>query len=284
MVRKLIIAAAATLSFTSVPGSASAHRHELLPDLDQVAPSDLLVKKLSTARGTLFRLGFAAATMNRGRGPLTLHGFRRGKDLKRMQVDQLVRRADGSSRLIREVGGMTYVVHPDHRHWHLIDFARYELRPSGGVNDRVRRDRKTGFCLGDRYVAPKGELLPDFQPFPAQGDTCGLGKPRLDGLFAGISVGYGDRYAAHLEGQYIDITGAPAGQYELVHTANPARRLLESNYRNNSASALITLRWPAGSGSVPTVRVVNTCPGTAECTRKQTRKSVNQTGRFHASQ
>ena len=129
MIRTSFIAAAAASGLIAFASPAGAHGHAQLPDLDQVAPTDLRVKQVATKRGSAFRLGFASATENRGRGPLTLHGFRRGPNLSRMQVDQLVSHSDGSSRLIRKVGGMEYVVHPDHRHWHLIGFARYELRP-----------------------------------------------------------------------------------------------------------------------------------------------------------
>ncbi len=281
MVRTPLIAAAVVTGLSAFASPAAADGLAQLPDLDQVAPADLRVKQVVTRRGRMFRLGFASATENRGRGPLTLHGFRRGRDLGRMQVDQLVSRSDGSSRLIRKVGGMEYVVHPDHRHWHLIGFARYELRPTGGRSVFVLRDRKTGFCLGDRYTARRAKGLPGFQPFPAQGDTCGLGKPGLVGLFAGISVGYGDAYAAHLEGQYVDITGVPAGRYELVHTANPDRRLLESSYRNNSSSVLISLRWPNGYVNRPALSVLNTCPASGECSRteKQSTHTTSQPSR-----
>jgi hypothetical protein len=181
-----------------------------------------------------------------------------------MQVDQLVRLEDGTARLIRQVGSMRYVVHPDHRHWHLLGFAQYELKRVGRSRGLVRRDRKTGFCLGDRYRVRRAKSLTGFRPFASQGDTCGLGKPGLRGLFAGISVGYGDQYAAHLEGQYIDITTAPSGRYRLIHRANPDRVLAESNYENNAASVLFSLRRGAGG---PTVRVLQRCPQTELCRR-----------------
>lgn len=249
--------------------SAQSEAPELLPDLDQVTPGQLNVKRVSVRGQTRFRLGFLSASENRGAGPLTLHGFRPDLKTHRMQVDQLVRREDGSTRLIREVGGMRYVVHPDHRHWHFIGFARYELRRVGAKRGTVRWDRKTGFCLGDRYRIRGAKKLAGFRPFPAQGDTCGRARPGLTGLFAGISVGYGDAYAAHLEGQYIDITTARAGRYLLIHTANPDRTLAESNYENNASSLLLSLRWRHKPKRHPIVRVVRRCPGTELCRGKK---------------
>ncbi len=267
----------ALVSLLALAPPAGARPTERLPDLDQVAPAELRVKEVGSKGGRSFRLGFASATENRGTGPLTLHGFRRDRRTKTMQVDQLVRRRNGSSRLIRDAGGMRYVVHPDHRHWHLIGFARYELRRVGHPRAPALTDRKTGFCLGDRYEIPGAKRLPAFSPFPAQGDTCGLGRSKLRGLFAGISVGYGDRYAAHLEGQYIDITDAPAGRYMLVHTANPDGNLLESDYSNNSSSVLLSLRWPRGRRDAPAVKVLAKCPGGAICPRSKV--SSNNPGR-----
>lgn len=268
---RLLLTLAILCLATPVAEAGAAQR---LPDLDQVAPADLLVKEVKTGNGRSVRLGFAAATENRGTGPLTLHGFRRDKRSKTMQVDQLVRRGDGSSRLVRDVGGMRYVVHPDHRHWHLMGFARYELRRVGHPREPALTDRKTGFCLGDRYEIRGAKRLPAFGGFPAQGDTCGLGRPTLRGLFAGISVGYGDQYAAHLEGQYIDITKAPAGRYMLVHTANPDGSLLESNYANNSSSMQISLRRPRGRRSMPVVKVLGTCARGAICPRAENQREA----------
>ena len=56
------------------------------------------------------------------------------------------------------VGKVRYVVSPDHRHWHLLGFDHYALRRPGS-RAPVVRDRKTGFCLGDRYAVP-GLRLP----------------------------------------------------------------------------------------------------------------------------
>jgi len=260
----LVLAVAGSLALP-VQQAAGSGATEMLPDLDQAAPGDLSAIRVSVGGNTRFRLGFSSAAENVGRGPLTIHGFRRGTKTKKMQADQLIRQTDGGVRLVRNVGGMVYVVHPDHRHWHSIGFARYEIRKPGDNRPSVRSDRKTGFCLGDRYRAPDAKKLPNFRPFPEQGDTCGLGKPGLTGLFAGISVGYGDRYEANIEGQFVDVTPAPAGNYVLVQTVNPDRKIVESNYDNNQSSTLFSLAWPKGRDQAPAVRVLKTCPSSEEC-------------------
>ena len=167
-----------------------------------------------------------------------------------MVADQIVSRAGAPSELVRGTGRLRYVVSPDHRHWHLLGFQRYALtRANGRV---VVRDRKTGFCLGDRY----GEGDARFQ------SRCGLGQPALLGITQGISVGFGDDYAANLEGQYLRLNGLRAGRYVLVHRVNANRQLHEQRFDNNAASVLISLRWRRG---VPQVKLLARCPDAARC-------------------
>jgi hypothetical protein len=165
--------------------------------------------------------------------------------------------------LIRDVGLMSYVVHPDHRHWHLLNFERYEVR-TGDAAAVLATDHKTGFCLGDRYPAPGGETLPGFSPVALQGDTCGLGQPDLTGLFVGISIGWADRYAAHLEGQYVDVTDLESGDYVLVHRLNLDGKIAETDYSNDASSVRFRLTVPA-DGSTPSARVLRRCPGADAC-------------------
>ena len=82
----------------------------------------------------------------------------------------------------------------------------------------------------------------------------------------GISVGYGDDYAANLEGQYLRLSGLLAGRYLLVHRVNGDRRLLESSYANNAASLLLRLRWRRGA---PRMRILAVCPDAARCAVKR---------------
>ena len=77
-------------------------------------------------------------------------------------------------------------------------------------------------------------------------NNCGLGRPALLGVTQGISPGFGDAYAATLEGQYLPLSGLHTGTYELIHRVNASGRLLESRYDNNSAKVTIRLRWVRG--------------------------------------
>ncbi len=52
-------------------------------------------------------------------------------------------------------GFLRYTVAPPHRHWHLMDFQRYELRRASD-HSLVVRDRKSGFCLADHWALVPG--------------------------------------------------------------------------------------------------------------------------------
>lgn len=269
MLRLLIVLTAAVL--WAAP--ASAQTADVLPDLDQMVPIDLGVKARTVGHRRVFHLGFASAAANVGAGPLTLHGYRRTRRVNRMHVDQIVDQSSGPGRLIRDVGVMSYVVHPDHHHWHLLGFERYEIRSADGQRP-LARDHKMGFCLGDRFALPHADTLPAFVPVALQGDTCGLGQPGLTGLFAGISVGWADRYDANIEGQYIDVTHLASGTYVLVHRLNTNGRLAESNYTNNASSVRFRLRWRRDRRRPPRVRVLRECAASDVCPPRRARPKM----------
>jgi hypothetical protein len=196
---------------------------------------------------------------NRGAGPLIIDGRRPGRDVDTMLAEQVIEHRGGNAEVVGDVGTLRYVVSPDHRHWHLLGFDRYELR-RGDQRVAVVRDQKTGFCLGDRY--PTLARPGDAAASPVYTSRCGLGEPQLLGVKEGISVGYGDDYDANLEGQYLSLDGLPSGRYVLVHVVNAGHRLRERSYANNAASLLLALRWQDGR---PRVRILRTCPHSARC-------------------
>jgi hypothetical protein len=253
-----VIAAAAML--VSASADVGGAGRPLLPDLDQEAPSELVVVRTGRAGDPQYRLGFRSAVRNVGAGPLVIDGHRTGVDRDTMVADQVIDHDGGPRDQVRGVGRLRYVVSPDHRHWHLLRFQRYELRRPGSPVALVR-DRKTGFCLGDRYRA-RGRALPARAPRPVYTSRCGLEQTDLLGIREGISPGYGDDYAANLEGQYLPLAGLADGRYVLVHRVNTRRRIHESSYRNNAASLLLALRWRRGA---PYLRVLARCPGRARC-------------------
>ena len=224
---------------------------ELLPDLDQRAPSGLVV----IAREGGFHLGFTSAVENLGRGPLRIRGWR-PPGRATMRADQPIELRGGGTLLVPGVGTLRYEAHPPHRHWHFQEFETYELRRASD-HELVGRDRKSGFCLVDRYGRAAARVA-HVGP-PRFLSSCGAGQPDLRRVEQGSSPGYVDRYPAFFHGQDIDVTRAPAGIYLLVHRANPTRRIREAIYSNDVASARIRLTWPAGRHAPPHVTVLRRC-------------------------
>jgi Lysyl oxidase len=216
----------------------------LLPDLDQEVPWDLEITRSGPGARPEFRLGFGSAVRNVGDGPLVISGRRRAAANGTMTADQIVKSRGAVLAVMARVGRLRYVRSPDHEHWHLLEFERYELRRPGRRAPLVT-DRKTGFCLGDRYRARGGDLL-GRAPRPVYTGRCGVGASARLRLVEGISVGYGDDYPASLEGQSLGVSGLDAGRYVFVHRVNADRLLRETNYGNNASSLLLGLRWLAG--------------------------------------
>lgn len=229
-------------------------RRLLLPDLDQLAPTRLVV----VHSGGRFLLGFDAASVNRGDGPLHVRGERVGAG-PGLATRQLVHLAGSSRTAVHPDAGVLRYTHAGgHDHWHLRRFMSYDLRTlDGGV---LLRDHKSGFCLGDRRGrAFRAGARPLF------GGFCGAGDPDLDRLDEGTSAGWVDRYSAFYHGQDLDLTGLPAGEYLLVHRVNASLQLLERDYGNDEASLRLRLTWPGGPESAPRVQVERACPATPTC-------------------
>jgi hypothetical protein len=141
-------------------------------------------------------------------------------------------------------------------------YQRYELRRLNG--SVLVRDRKSGFCLGDRYSVAPGKIAGRITQ-PVYRGFCNRYQPagfRVDG---GTSVGYSDRYHSHLDGQNLDVTRVPRGDYLLVNRVNTQMLIRELRYENNAASLRIRLAWPHGRAEPPSVRVLRTCPDSDRC-------------------
>lgn len=118
---------------------------------------------------------------------------------------------------------------PCHGHFHFEGFASYELRDAAGRV--VGAGHKQSFCIAD------------FRPFddaPSQGYTC---------AFQGLSVEWADRYDRELDGQWVDVTEVPAGEYTLVVTVNPEHVIPEPrDEAPNEARIAVRLAPPPDAG------------------------------------
>jgi len=179
-----------------------------------------------------------------------------------MIADQIVERRGGATRIVRDIGRLHYELHSPHFHWHFQSFVRYELRRAADFG-LVVRDRKSGFCLIDRW----GRASPRIRgtgPPRFVGD-CRAGLPEARRVLEGTSVGYVDRYPAFFHGQELDVTHLPAGRYVLVHRANPERAMRELRYSDDAASVLLRVTRPGGRTAAPRIAVLRRCETSERC-------------------
>ena len=97
-----------------------------------------------------------------------------------------------------------FVFHECHGHYHIEDFSVYELWSLDGKT-LVTDATKQGFCMEDNIK---------YGPNKSNGYGC---------VNQGITSGWGDWYYKQLVGQWIDITGVPAGEYLLRVTINKGK-------------------------------------------------------------
>ncbi|HEX6031503.1 MAG TPA: lysyl oxidase family protein [Tepidiformaceae bacterium] len=176
-------------------------------------------------------LRFSNATANIGLGKLYLLGVLPDNGDGTQDVRQRIWRTDGTH-FDRYAGAFVY--HREHQHIHFEDWAIYRLRTvtaGGGVGNVVVEGAKTSFCILDGLV--HDSTLPGFTSSP-EFVTCGA-------TVQGLTVGWADVYHKNLEGQNLDITNVPPGQYWLESEADPLDHILEKDETNNIARIPITI-------------------------------------------
>jgi hypothetical protein len=201
---RLLMISAAFAAVVLVDSRAGFAQTDLLPNLVPRPASEITVVQDTTNNRTLLR--FAAVNTNVGLGPLELRAG--GIDGTGQQVFQRIYRSDGSS-YDRLAGTMTY--HPQHNHFHFNNFALYTLTSVSNTSGSGQTSEKTSFCVEDTTQI---DLSLPGAPRSGVYTTC---NPDVQGL----SVGWGDRYGPTLDGQSIDITGDPEGDYHLTIETDP---------------------------------------------------------------
>ena len=129
----------------------------------------------------------------------------------------------GDMRLGRAAGNPNFEFQQCHEHYHFKGFAAYALKNKAGAVVAV--GRKVSFCLLDIFRWDRNAR-------PDSKFTCG---------HQGIQAGWSDVYDSGLPGQWIDITGIPAGEYDLEITINPDQLIDEADYTNNTTVVPVTV-------------------------------------------
>jgi hypothetical protein len=191
----------------------------LLPDLQTIVPQQLQL--VNTQQGEILRLSNGVA--NTGAGPWQMRPEIPTDDSSQQKAIQQILDANGN--VVREYyGGSSFAYHPTHKHFHISGVGKFEVRSGSPTGDVVgKASEKVTSCLID-WIRLEGN-----SPNNERGYTdCNAGVQ-------GITPGWVDQYHMSLDGQSVDITGAPPGKYYLVSTSNPEGFFLEENTKNDVA-------------------------------------------------
>lgn len=223
-----VLSAPASTSAQAVDPCASAR----CPNLQARPAQDLS----STKIGNRTRLRFSTVTQNVGPAPLELRGGEIVNGRSKQRVYQRFYAAgEPVGTPVAELPVGAFVYHPQHRHFHLENYALYELIPVDAANQSIqkRTSSKTSFCVQDT-------LKIDWT-MPLYGVDQTRHYIDCNGSLQGMSRGWADRYGYQLAGQEIDTTGLPPGHYVLRITVNPARNLYETDWTDNVSEVTISL-------------------------------------------
>jgi hypothetical protein len=205
---------------------------------------------------------FSTAIGNQGAGPAILTSSNSAVDPQGRQiVTQKLYNYNSSTnqftfREDREAG--RFVWHNGHGHFHFEGYAEYRLlhnvggQPGGQV---MRSDGsqaigdKVGFCLinvSNSFTIPgtgvNSNTLPGYNAPGQPSTSCGFTQ--------GIHVGKADVYSSIYDGQWIDVTGVPNGNYFLEVTLDASNTILESNENNNTVYVAYTLNAAPPVGGI----------------------------------
>jgi hypothetical protein len=227
-----MLAVIAAMMAVAMPTVARGADEEMLPNLQPLPAFQVNVGRAdwgTSVRGLAIR--FSVSTYNDSAYALDLLGAP-PRDAERTIANQCVRWAGRACLERREAGD--FVFHAEHGHWHLEDYALYELRrllpndePDMSPTGLAASGGKVSFCLID-YARPGPARPVTEDPF----DQTGFYLACQGGL-QGISPGWSDIYGAHLAGQQIVHDGVPDGRYAIVVTVDPDGRLFESDRTDN---------------------------------------------------
>lgn len=204
----------------------------LLPDLQTLPPTSLQLLLDEDNERTYLR--FNNSIWNSGPGKLELIGNpNQAKD--QIQVVQRVYGSNPEEFAQYEVG--EFVFHDQHDHWHLEQFASYEIwsvTEEGILETRVIMGGKVSYCVMDVSLAENG--LSEGIVLPYRSYT------HCEENQQGLSVGWIDTYKYFYPGQSIEVSSLKDGIYALVSTVDPLHLLVEENNHNNSALVYFEIR------------------------------------------
>lgn len=194
-----------------------------LPNLIPLQASELATYK----SGNKTFIKFSTTSWNDGTGPLEIRGGDKERQTGKQKIYQRVYNDDDTT--YQDLYAGSFLYHKAHRHVHFDDYAVYSLQLVNAPGGSERTSAKTTFCILDTDAI---NLSLFGAPLTSQYRTC-------NSQIQGMSVGWGDKYGSHLDGQSIDITGLPNGEYDLKIVIDPKSRIAEANETDNVSNLRI---------------------------------------------
>jgi len=219
------------------------------PDLAMAAPSHLVLDRKRRPGRALLRM--QNAILNVGTGPAELFGRRTGP--REMTASQVITDAAAGRRRFVTGAEVYYTSVPTRggNYWKFDQAARFELwaeAPDGRRAGVVRVGPKLRYCLRDLARINSPVPLPGTpgrRVYGACNQSAGKQQVTL-----GTSVGWADVYPASYPGNYIDVTGLQ-GCFVILHRADPANHIIESDETNNVSSRVVRLPYKPGAQGCP---------------------------------
>jgi hypothetical protein len=247
--RALLLAALFLAAPLSVPAQSASFG--LLPDIQTIVPKQLQI--INAHQRELLR--FSNGIVNTGAGHFRLRPELRdtGGGVKQHAIQEIL---DSDGNIVAEYDVSRFEFHVAHDHWHIDAVAQFEIKSgSPGLDGQVvgGRSIKVTFCLIDWYKLDDNPAHTEVTYF-----HCGASHQ-------GISPGWVDQYHQATEGQQLDITDMPAGEYYLVSTSNPDRSFIELDLDNNTAWVKFRLARPNGGNPKLTILGHSPCGSPGLC-------------------
>jgi hypothetical protein len=243
--------------FLAVPLSLPAQSSSpgLLPDIQTIVPKQIQI--VNAHQRELLR--FSNGIVNTGAGHFRLRPklVDSGAGVEQHAIQEIL---DAAGNIVSEHDVSRYEFHAAHDHWHIDAVAEFAIKsgspgPSGHVVGG--RSVKVTFCLIDWYKLDDNPAHTEVTYF-----HCGAAHQ-------GISPGWVDQYHQATEGQELDITGMPAGDYYLVSTSNPESRFIEADLENNSAWVKFRLTRPNDGNPKLSILAHSLCGSPGMCGEQQ---------------
>jgi len=251
-----------------------------LPDLVPLTGGGFLspfVDKTEIPGHNLLR--FSTAIGNQGTGPAILRSNRTGVPPVSSGLTSWSN-PDGTQNVLQEIydyNGSSFtfnnyrlagrmVFHSAHNHFHLEGYANYRVLTNvggqpgpvairSGFDNAPAVGDKVGFCLvniNNSFTMTNGQsstTLQGYDPFGSQSSPSQNGQPQTTcGFLQGIHVGHADVYSSFYDGQWVDVTGVPNGNYFLEVTLDALDVIQESDETNNTVVVPFVLNTTAGTG------------------------------------